>query len=337
LHWPWAHFQARTFWLLLLLSSLAVGCGSPEPAPRAVETETDERLEPVTIQLNWYPEAEHGGVYQALADGTYAEHGLDVRIRPGGRAITVAPELELGRCQFAITNADDVVIYRREGSDIVAVLAAVQDHPRCILVRADSGVKTFEDLAGMTLQRQPGRMFLEYMRARGLLDQVREVSYNGIAGLVNDEGVAIQAYSFAEPLQAEQAGVETKRLMVSELGWNPYSSVLVTTGELIREEPDLVRRVVEATRTGWQNYLTDPTLGNEAILAANDYGMTAEALDFGAVEMRDLALPGDAPIETVGSMTLDRWQTLVDQIVELDPETAGKVKAEACFTTEFLP
>ena len=83
----------------------------------------------VAVQLNWYPESEHGGVYQALADGTYADAGLEVEIRPGGRATPVAPELELGRVQFAFANADDVVVYRRQGMDIVAVLAAMQDNP----------------------------------------------------------------------------------------------------------------------------------------------------------------------------------------------------------------
>lgn len=289
-----------------------------------------------TIQLNWYPEAEHGGVYQALADGTYAENGVQVTIRAGGRAIMVAPELGFGRSQFAIVNADDVVIFRREGSDVVAVLAAVQNHPRCILVREDSGVESFEDLAGMMLQRQPGRMFLEFLRARGFLDDVREVAYSGIAGLVTDPKMAIQAYSFAEPLQLRQQGVEPRTLMVSELGWNPYSSVLITTGDLIRDNPELVRRVVHATRRGWQNYLTDPELGNEAILKANQYGMTAEALKFGSVELGKLALPDEAPIESLGLMTPERWETLVEQIDELDPANAGKVKPDECYTTEFV-
>ncbi len=224
-----------------------------------------------------------------------------------------------------------------EGMDIVAVLAAMQNSPRCILVREDSGVKSFEDLAGMTLQRQTGRPFLKFMRSRGILDQVTEVPYHGsVSSLVGDSKIAIQAYSFAEPLLAEQQGVKVRRLMVSDLGWNPYSSVLITTGKLIKSDPELVRSFVQATRRGWQHYLTDPSKGNAAILQANEHGMTAEALEFGSKELRSLAMPDDLPLESVGMMTLQRWQQLVEQMDALEEKTTTKVEPEACFSTEFL-
>ena len=325
--------------LLVLCGLVACGCNrSSDTSSRTINDGDQPSTSTIAVQLNWYPEAEHGGVYQASADGTYQEAGLQVEIRPGGRATPVAPELELGRVQFAIANADDVVIYRRQGMDIVAVMAAMQDSPRCILVRQDSGVETFEGLAGMTLQRQAGRPFLEFMRSRNILDQVQEVPYHGsVSSLVADKSIAIQAYSFAEPLLAEQQGVEVRRLMVSDLGWNPYASVLITTGKLIEEQPEMVRQFVQATRRGWQNYMSDPTLGNEAILAVNEHGMTAEALTFGSTELKALVMPTDVSSENVGQMSLDRWTKLVEQMDAIDPGSAGMVKPEDCFTTQFLP
>ncbi|TWT83765.1 NMT1/THI5 like protein [Planctomycetes bacterium CA13] len=320
------------FVVLAFLYPLFAGC-STEKESSGSKTSGNE----IAIQLNWYPESEHGGMYQALADGTYGAEGLEVEIRPGGRATPVAPELVLGRVQFAMANADDVVLFRAQGADIVAVMAAMQNHPRCILVCQDSGVETFADLAGKTLQRQTGRVFIDFMRSKGLLDNVKEVPYHGsVSSLVTDPGIAIQAYSFAEPHLAEQQGVKVRKLMLSEIGWNPYSSVLITSGELIQKDPDRVRRFVKATRQGWMNYLTDPTKGNEAILAANQHGMTAEALAFGEAELRSLALPNDQPIESAGQMSADRWDTLVDQMVKLGVVDSGKVQAEECYTTEFL-
>ncbi|WP_246146661.1 ABC transporter substrate-binding protein [Rubripirellula lacrimiformis] len=317
-----------------------VGCGQKSDSSVAVSSGAGDPSSAdtaVAVQLNWYPEAEHGGVYQAFADGTYQQAGLDVEVRPGGRATPVAPELQLGRVQFAMANADDVVVYRREGMDIVAVMAVMQDSPRCILVREDSGVKDFAGLSGMTLQRQAGRSFLEFMRSKGVLDNVREVPYHGsVSSLIADPTIAVQAYSFAEPLVARQQGVEVRTLMVSDLGWNPYSSVLITSGKMIREQPDLVRRFVAATRIGWQHYLTDPAAGNAAIMDANRHGMTPEALDFGSSELRPLALPGEMSIDNIGDMSIDRWTQLVDQMEEMDPASVGKVKPEQCFTTEFL-
>ncbi|WP_040768698.1 ABC transporter substrate-binding protein [Novipirellula maiorica] len=317
---------------------LISGCGvsdsstNPKPAPSV----GGQVLKSVAVQLNWFPESEHGGLYQAAADGTFHSHALHVEIRPGGRQSPVAPELVLGRVQFAMANADDVVLFRNQGADIVAVLATMQNHPRCILVREDSGVKTFEDLAGKTLQRQGGRAFLEFMRSKGLLDQVKEVPYHGsVSSLVTDKDVAIQAYSFAEPLLAEQQGVEVRKLMLSDIGWNPYSSVLITTGDMVRNQPELVQDFVNATREGWQHYLADPQEGNAAILEANQHGMTIEALQFGHQELKTLALPDDMPPGALGEMTVERWQTLVSQMVQLGLVDGDKVQASDCYTTQF--
>ena len=331
----------------LLMLSIAVvgvflnGCGpsTTSTAPDAINADVSaSKIESVIVQLNWYPEAEHGGVFQAKAEGVYEAAGLNVQIRPGGRATPVAPELQLGRVQFAFANADDVVTYRREGLDIVAVAAAMQDSPRCILVQEASGVKDFTGLAGMTLQRQAGRPFLEFMRSKGILDQVKEVPYHGsVTSLVSDKNIAIQAYSFAEPLLAEQQGVKVRRLMVSDLGWNPYASVLVTTGDMIRERPDLVRKFVQATCSGWQRYMTDPSLGNEAILAANEHGMTAEALEYGVKQLRTLVIPPTLEQNEIGKMSPERWRTLVTQMDVVSASPSGVVTAEQCFSLDFLP
>jgi len=311
---------------------LTLGCTKTLPSANSDAKTAD----PVSVQLNWYAEAEHGGVYQARADGTYDESNLKVEIRPGGRATPVAAEVVMGRASFAITNADDVVLYRAAGSDIVALTAAMQDNPRCIMVRKDSGVTTWEGLKGMTLQRQEGQGFVEFLRANGTLEGVQEVPYNGFANLVTDPKIAVQAYSFAEPFLVQEAGAEVTTMMVSDLGWNPYSSVLVTRGDLVRNNPELVKRFVEATRTGWRHYLSEPAKGNQAILAANQHGMTLAALEFGSTSLVELARPDDMPLEEVGKMTAERWKALVEQMSKLKLIPAGSVKAEECFTEQFL-
>ena len=321
--------------LVGLLCLTASGCGDSKPS--GTSTNTSGERDAVVIQLNWYPESEHAGVYSAKATGLFDDAGLDVTIRPGGQGTRIGPELATGRAQFAFANADDVVLFRQEGVDAVAVLAAMQDHPRCILVRADSKVEKFEGLKGMILQRQAGRPFLAFLEKQGVLEGVQQVPYAGsVAALVSTDNTAIQAYSFAEPMLAQQQGVEVRTLMISDLGWNPYSSLLVTTGETIRENPELVRRVVQATAAGWKQYLTDPAPADKAILAANEEGMTAEALAFGYEGLKKLAIPEGFDIEQVGAMTSARWETLVQQMVDLELVDADKVKANECFTTDFL-
>ncbi|MCA9134705.1 MAG: ABC transporter substrate-binding protein, partial [Planctomycetales bacterium] len=137
--------------------------------------------------LNWHPEAEHGGFYAAQVHGIFERYGLDVEIRPGGPNAPVAQELVTGRVQFAIGNADDVLLFRNEDVPVVALMAPIQNTPRCILVRADSDVHALSELQGMVLQANVGRPFLTFMQAEGLLEGVQVVPYGGsIAKLVSD-------------------------------------------------------------------------------------------------------------------------------------------------------
>ena len=312
-----------------------VGCGAP-----AKPTADPARGAPAVLQLNWFPEAEHGGFYTALVENLAAAERLALEIRPGGRAAPIASELAAGRVQFAVANAEDVVMFRSQGADIVTVMAACQHHPRCLLMRKDSGVTSFEDLGkrGMTLQVQQGHAFLEFMRKRGLLQGVKEVPYTGgVALTVHDPKMAQQGYVYSEPLLARQEGAEITTLMLSDIGFDPYSSVLVTTGKLVREKPDIVRRMVRAAIAGWRRYLTDPAATNAYLAKVNPEGVSPEMLARGVEILRGLCLPDGLPLEELGTMTAARWDTLLEQMTSLDPSLAGKVQAADCYTVEFLP
>ena len=325
----------RGFLAGCLLAMVNAGCGGT-----ARPTAESPRGERVVLQLNWFPEPEHGGFYTAAVDKLYDAAGLAVEIRPGGRSVRVAGELASGRVDFAVANAEDVVFYRSEGADVVTVMTASQHHPRCLLMRTDSGVRSFADLGakGMTLQVQQGQAFLEYMRSQGLLTGVKEVPFSGgVALTVGDPRMAQQGYVYSEPLLARQQGVEITTLMLSDIGFDPYSSVLVTSGKTVRERPELVRRMVAAAIEGWRRYLADPAATNARLLEVNPEGVTREMLEGGVATLRGLCLPDGMPPERLGTMTADRWDRLLAQMTALDPSLAGKVKAADCYTLDFLP
>ena len=297
----------------------------------------------VALMLNWYPEAEHGGFFAAKVHGIFAKHGLDVEIRPGGEKSPVAQELITGRVQFAIGNADDVLLFRQQGADIVALMAPIQQTPRCIMVRAGSGIENLSQLKGLTLQANKGQAFLSFMESRGMLEGVQVVPYAGdVARFVADEKTATQAYNFSEPQLAEQKGVKVKSLMLSEIGFNPYASCLLATGPYAKQNSDLTRRMVLACCEGWQKYLESPAETNAAILAVNPERMTAEALSYGAEQLKPLCSVDPAESSGsgngVGSMTLARWEKLVEQFIELKLITPDKVQARSAFVDiSFAP
>ncbi len=320
--------------LLLLLGN--VGCESREtkPAPQNSADSTKEKpsTDKVVLMLNWLPEAEHGGFYAAKVHRIFERYGLEVEIRPGGPNAPVVQELVTGRVQFGVANASDALLYRQQDAKVVALLAPIRNSPRCILVREDSGVTSLSGLKGMTLQANQGRPFLDFMKSKKLLEGVQVVPYGGsVAKLVSDKNTAVQGYSFSEPYMAKQQGASVKVLMLSDIGYNPYASCLVCTEEYLRANPDIASRMTAASREGWQQYFKSPKETNAEILANNKEGMTAEALAYGVDILRPLCLPEGVPASELGAMTLERWEELVGQFVELGLVDPGKVKANDVF------
>lgn len=312
-----------------VLFTVALGCESKTDS--IATTSGSAAKDKVVLMLNWFPEAEHGGFYAAKVHGIYDRFGLDVEIRPGGPNAPVVQELITGRVQFGVANASDALLYRQQDAKVVALLAPIRNSPRCILVRQDSNVTELAGLKGMTLQANQGRPFLDYMKSKNLLDGVQVVPYGGsVAKLVADNKTAIQAYSFSEPFMAEQQGVAVRTLMLSDIGYNPYASCLICTEDYTKNS-DIVARMTTASQEGWQKYFESPEETNAAILASNPERMTAEALKYGVEKLRPLCLPEGEPKESLGEMTLGRWQELINQFVELRLLEANKVTPSEIF------
>ncbi|MCA9246636.1 MAG: ABC transporter substrate-binding protein [Planctomycetales bacterium] len=314
-----------------IIYAIAWLSGCSQPTPQATSAETA----PIQLQLNWFPDAQHGGFYAALVHGDFAAENLDMKILPGGPNVPVVQAVASRRVPFAIANADQVLLGREQGADVVAVFAAMQDSPRCILVRADSDIRRLEDLRDITLALGNGKAFAKFLQAKLPLEHVRIVPYSGsIAAMLADEKYAQQGYVFSEPLIARRQGMETRCLMVSELGFNPYTSVLITHPELIAEQPDLVLRAVRAVRRGWEQYLASPEETNQRIHRDNPQ-MDLESLAFAADEIRSLCMPPDQPDNSLGEMTTERWATLARQLADLGLLSGGAPSAGA-FTNRFV-
>ncbi|MDZ4849856.1 MAG: ABC transporter substrate-binding protein [Pirellulaceae bacterium] len=328
-------------WLLILVA--IVGC-SNESVPSSAsknksESSADQsKVEKISLLLNWYPEAEHGGYYAALVHGIFKKHGLDVEIKPGGKTTVVPQELTIGRIQFGVGNADDVLMAREQTASLVALMAPMQMGPRCIMVREDSGIQSFEDLKNLTLQIDPARPYIPFMLSKGLLkENVKTVPYFGtVAQLVSDKRTAQQAYSFSEPLMAEQQGIKVRNLMMSDIGYNPYASVLISTEEYLAKRPEIATKMVAACVEGWGKYLESPEETNRYILLQNRQGMTEEALVYGVANLKPLCIPPGFDASQLGAMELGRWTTLANQLRDLGM-ISEKVKPAEAFSTDYLP
>ena len=288
------------------------------------------------LALNWYPEAEHGGFVAADELSIFADRGLEVEILPGGPGAPnlVIQELAAGRIDFAISNADQVVIARSKGIPLVAVLAPLQQSPRCIIVHESSGIESLQELADVELAISENRPFAMWMKNQLPLTNVSMVPYNGMVGefLARDD-FAQQGYVFSEPFVAAEKGGDPKVLMLSEIGFNPYASLLVTSEDMIKSNPDLVRDVVQCCQTGWEAYLENPTATN-ARLHQDNPDLSLDALTFAVDALRPLYEPVEG--ENHYEMSTQRWKQLIDQIEQVGGIEPDTVTAEECFSLRFL-
>ena len=323
------------YWMALCLVLCAATACKPE-ASTSDPASSDSRLRKIQLQLNWFPEAEHGGFYTAQLAGFYAEEGLDVEILAGGPGASVIQKAAAGTVTFAVANADQVVIGRHQQADVVALMAPLQDSPRSIMLHADSDVEGFDDLEGLTIAMGSGKAYARFMEKQGLLEGVQIVSYSGsVARFLTDKDFAQQAYIFSEPFLAQQQGAATRNLMVSTLGFNPYTSILITSGDQLQADRELVDAMVRASIRGWHKYLQDPVETNQRINELNE-NMGLEILAFGVEQLKPLCLPAGMTTEQLGQMTLDRWQTLTEQLKEIGMLEQA-VDASECFYLGGLP
>jgi NitT/TauT family transport system substrate-binding protein len=286
----------------------------------------------VTIALNWVPEPEFGGIYQAKIDGTFEKHGLDVEIKPGGAGAPTWQRVASGQVEFGVASADEVVIARSNGADVVAFFTTYQTCPQGIMVHASRGLKSIDQVfsAGGTLALEIGLPYGKYLEKKYGLGKVKRVPYTGgIANFLADPNFSQQCFIFSEPIAARQAGSDPQTFLVADAGYNPYTGVVITSGDYLKQHPQIIKAMNDSLREGWMNYLKDPTPANQAMGQLNktmDQATFAAAAD----AQKPLIESDETKKSGIGVMTQDRWKTLVQQLVDLRI-IEKPVPAEECF------
>ncbi len=274
--------------------------------------------QPLVLALNWKPEPQFGGFYAAQVAGYYQQNNLDVKIIEGGSGTPTIQMLLAGKVDYAIVSADEVVIaHARGGSDIVAVFATYQINPQGIMTHAARGFKSIDDVmhSDGVLLWQSGLPYAQYLKKKYAPLGVMTAPYlGGIGNFQNDPKVAQQCFVTSEPLTAAAAGLDVKTFLVADSGYNPYTSVLVTSRKRWQKSPSEVKSMVDAVRSGWNSYLQDPSSTNAVMLTLNK-AMSAQTFMQSAQAQQ--ALIKTSTTEQVGEMTRERWQTLADQLLDI--------------------
>jgi NitT/TauT family transport system substrate-binding protein len=288
------------------------------------------------LQLDWYPQPEHGGFFAAQLLGYYKAEGLDVTLLPLPQYGSAAQIVASGKADLGLGSSDAILEWNSNGLPLVAVSATMQHDPQAVMVHQDSPIHDFKDLENHTIAAQTGATWLKYVTQRYHLTQVRQVpSTLSIANFLADPGYVQQIFITSEPFFAKQAGSPVRTLLISSSGYDPYR-VAFTSRDFASQNPDLVAKFVRASIRGWQAYLADPTATNALLLKLNpalnpaQEAYSAQALkDGGFITGSD---PGGAQ---TGKMTAGRWQTLYEQLKSLGI-LHGPVDPTTTYTLKFV-
>ena len=296
---------------------------------------------PVTFGTNWLAQAEHGGFYQAVADGTYAACGLDVTIQPGGpqvnnRALMLAGKIDFNMGGSLLEQFSAV----QEGIPVVAVAASFQKEPQVILTHPGKA-KNFEDLKNLKLYLGDAGYASYYqwmINAFGFTPEQRQVYTFNPAPFIADPESGMQGYLSSEPLMVEkEGGFKPDVWLLADQGYSSYSTLIETMADTIATKPEVVSCFVDGSIKGWYRYLYGDNTAANAMIKKDNPDMTDEQIAFGIGEMKAKGIvdSGDTETKGIGVMTDAHVKDFFDKMA-----AAGVLPADldykAAYTLDFV-
>jgi NitT/TauT family transport system substrate-binding protein len=309
---------------------------APSQQTLADEATTGEKF---VFMTNWFPEAEHGGFYHALASGQYKKYGLDVTIKTGGPSVNVIQLMAAGQADCVMGGSDlQMIEVRQSGVPVVNVAAIFQKDPQVIITHED--VTNLNQLKTKTLLIVPfaRQGFWPWMKTTfGLVDeQTKPYTFN-VQPFIADKNIAQQGYLTSEPYSIQKAGGRANVFLLSDLGYSAYSTTITCLEKTLKTKKQAVASFVKASVEGWKSYLNNPSIAN-ALIKKENPEMTDDQLAYSVQKLKEknIITGGDAPKLGIGIITDQRAKANFDMMVNYKIIDPSKVKVTDTYTTEFV-
>jgi NitT/TauT family transport system substrate-binding protein len=272
----------------------------------------------IRFVTDWKAQAEHGGFYQALAEGLYARRGLDVKILQGGPDVNVPQLLAGGAADFGMGSNSFIALNMvRTGVPLRAVMAIFQKDPQVLISHPRRDINSLADMKGKPVLISAATMtaFWPWLRAKfGFRDtQIRKYTYN-LAPFIVDPNAIQEGYLTSEPFTVEQqAHFKPRVFLLADYGYPGYANMVLVPQKWIDTNRKAVQAFVDATRDGWLHYLDNPAKGNALIKRENPDitdAILAQALD--KMKRYEIIISGDGRAFGLGSMSDVQWKLFYD-------------------------
>ncbi|HEX8123639.1 MAG TPA: ABC transporter substrate-binding protein [Solirubrobacteraceae bacterium] len=252
---------------------LLAGCGEredPEPGPRGAEQ--------VDLVLDFFPNADHAGIYAAIGTGAFEDADLDVRPQTPSDPAAPLRLLAAGKADLAISYEPEVLLARDQGAKVVAIGAIVQKPLTSLISLGEKGVRDPARLDGKkvgTAGIPYQSAYLKAILAKAGVDPGRveevNVGFNLVPAMLSKRvDATLGAFWNYEGVQLERSSRRPNVLRVEELGVPTYNElVVVAREEDARNRGSLLRRFMLALGRGHEALREDPSAGVEPLLKAN--------------------------------------------------------------------
>ncbi|MGD9658919.1 MAG: ABC transporter substrate-binding protein [Methylocystis sp.] len=287
-------------------------------------------LDKVSFATNWRAQAEHGGFYQAVADGTYARYGLDVTVLQGGPQLNARLLLAAGRVDFAM-GANTIQMFEsvQQNVPIVTVASMFQLDPVIFMSHPGVGLDRFDELPKATafIANDMRVSIWQWLKqAYGFKDEkVKPYNFNS-APFLADKNSIQQGFLTSEPYAIERQGGFTPNIfLLPDYGYDGYSTTIETRADTIAKTPNLVQRFVDASIIGWRNYLYGDNAAANAMIKRDNPEMTDGQIAYSIAKMKEHGIvdSGDALKQGVGVITDARMKSFFDKMAK-----AGVIPAD---------
>ena len=291
----------------------------------------------IKLSLDWVPQGEHGGYFQAIAKGYYADQNIEVEIIPGGPSVNTKAMLMADQVEFNIGGSAGALNYAKQDLPFKAVAAFFQKTPQVLMSHPNVGIDHPNDFQGKTIFISNfGRLsFWGFIKNKYNLsdDQLKAYNFNS-QPFIDDPQSIQQGYLSSEPFAIQKvAGFEPVVHLLADHGFSAYANTIETSNKLIEENPDLIKRFIAASRLGWQDYLAnDPQPAFDLIQKLNP-DMPSDKLAYAHQKMIEYNIvTGDN--QKIGCMNAARWKEFYEMSLELGIYESA-FDHEKAYTLEF--
>jgi putative hydroxymethylpyrimidine transport system substrate-binding protein len=263
----------RAVLLTLVLALALAGCGEKKESVTATAS-----LQPFTLMLDWFPNADHVGIYQALADGDFTQAGLDVHVQVPSDPAAPLQLLAAGKVDAAISYEPEVLLARNQDEPLVSVAAIVQEPLTSIVSVGSKHITTPADLRGKRvgdagIPYQHAYLTTILARAGVPIGTVKEINVgdNLVPAMLSGRvDATLGSYWNYEAIELAQLGKHPNVIHMQQVGVPDYDElVVVVRKDTIVNHPDVVRRFVQALARGYEAVRRNPQAGVAHLIKAS--------------------------------------------------------------------